>query len=199
MVSGWRAGTLAPGRPYPPRLYSLFRAAKVRDRRPEQLSRAALRTVKSRHMHHYLVSDTLNNRVANCPSASVGSDCVEMVSGLSFPNHVLVLTSGEHLVTDTDAHRVLRCSSTSRSTASECTTVAGGNGGGSGTAQLFYPQAAAVDDNGDCDMYRTSDCHWCMSAHLRRALDSGAKGCEKHTHRPDSHTAQKFFTLVAER
>ena len=95
-----------------------------------------------------MIADAGNHSVAKCPSGSPGSDCVEMVTGLSFPHHVLVDTFGDYLVTDTWNHRILLCPSSSGSTSSECTTVDGGTGGVART-QLWYPQAAAIDANGD--------------------------------------------------
>ena len=77
-----------------------------------------------------------------------GADCVEMVSDLSFTHHVAILPSGEYLIADTRNHKVLRCPSSPGTSASECTTVAGGSQG-SGSTQLDYPIAAVMDENGD--------------------------------------------------
>ena len=98
----------------------------------------------------YVIADAWNHRVVRC---SPDSDCEEMVTGLSEPHHVLVHTSGDYLVTNTISHNILLCPSSSGSTSSDCTTVAGGSGG-SGSAQLDSPEAAAIDANGDyaiCD------------------------------------------------
>ena len=38
-----------------------------------------------------------------------GADCVEMVSDLTFTQHVAILPSGEYLIADSRNHKVLRC------------------------------------------------------------------------------------------
>ena len=93
----------------------------------------------------YVVADRSNAGVVKCPSSSPGADCAVVVSGVD-PVHIRVLPSGDYLITDCLNHRVLRCLASSGST---CTTVAGGTGAGSGSAQLNNPFAAAVDANGD--------------------------------------------------
>ncbi len=94
----------------------------------------------------YLIADKYNHRAQLCPADSPGSDCAAVAgrggegSGprqLNWPFGVALDARGNYLIVDAWNHRVQLCPADSPG--SDCTTVAGTGGEGSGPRQLNWP------------------------------------------------------------
>jgi len=108
----------------------------------------------------FLVADSYNHRIQRCPaSLNASQNCTTVAGGtgiyggsdatsLRNPSDVAVEAQGSFLVNDASNHRVVRCSS-SGSSGSACTNVAGTGTAGTGVNQLYHPESVAIESNGD--------------------------------------------------
>lgn len=102
----------------------------------------------------YAIVDSGNHRVQLC-EAVPGAACRTVAGGngmgagleqLHYPAGIAIGAYGGYVIADSFNHRIQLCPATGFG--SVCTTVAGGNGPGSGAAQLLFPRDVAIDNEG---------------------------------------------------
>merc|ERR1712151_1121603 len=91
-----------------------------------------------------IVVDTFSSRILLCPAAG-GGDCTTVAGGqgkgpgarqLHYPVAALYAPDGDMLIADFINNRIQRCPAAG---GGDCSTVAGGQGQGSGPQQLYQP------------------------------------------------------------